>query len=35
MQEGKPLTRPLGLMEHCDKNRHYTKIDLLYKQIER
>ncbi len=34
-QEGKPIEKPLGLMEHCDKNRHYTKIDLQYKQIER
>ena len=29
-QEGKPLDKPLGLMEHCDKERKYTKIDLKY-----
>ena len=29
-QDGQPLTRSLGLMEHCDKERHYTKIDLKY-----
>ena len=29
-QEGKALTKSLGLMEHCDKNRKYTKIDLKY-----
>lgn len=27
-QEGKPLTRPLGLFEHCDEEGRYTKIDL-------
>ncbi|MBR0036070.1 MAG: DUF362 domain-containing protein [Bacteroidales bacterium] len=29
-QDGKPLLKPLGLMEHCDKDRRYTKIDLKY-----
>ena len=29
-QDGKPLNKSLGLMEHCDKNRKYTKIDLKY-----
>ena len=29
-QEGNLLAKPLGLMEHCDKNRNYTKIDLKY-----
>ena len=29
-QDGKQLTKPLGLMEHCDKNRRYTKLDLKY-----
>ncbi len=30
LQNGKPLTRPLGLFEHCDKQGRYTKIDLQY-----
>lgn len=30
MQDGKPLTEPLGLFEHCDAERRYTKIDLQY-----
>lgn len=34
MQDGKPLTKPLGLFEHCDKNRKYTAIDLQYKDIK-
>ena len=29
-QDGKPLAKPLGLMEHCNKDRKYTKIDLKY-----
>ena len=29
-QGGKPLTRPLGLMEHCDEKRNYKKLDLKY-----
>ncbi len=32
-QNGKPLTAPLGLFEHCDKDRKYTKIDLQYRPI--
>ncbi len=32
-QDGQPLDKPLGLMEHCDKNRNYTKIDLKYKKL--
>ena len=32
-QDGKPVTKPLGLMEHCDKNRRYEKIDLIYKKM--
>lgn len=29
-QEGKPLTQPLGLFEHKNKEGKYTKIDLKY-----
>ncbi len=29
-RDGKPLTAPLGIFEHCDSNRKYTKIDLQY-----
>ena len=29
-QDGQPLTKPLGLMEHCDKDRKYKKLDLKY-----
>ena len=32
-QDGKPLEQPLGLMEHCDKDRKYTKLDLKYKKL--
>lgn len=32
--DGKPLTEPLGLFEHCDKNRKYTKIDMKYVNIK-
>ena len=34
-QEGKPLTEPLGLMEHwsSQQDRKYTKIDLKYKKL--
>ena len=34
-QDGKPLKQPLGLFEHWNnqKERKYTKIDLIYKQI--
>ena len=35
-QDGKPLTQPLGLFEHWNnqKERKYTKIELIYKKIE-
>ena len=33
-QEGNPLVKSLGLMEHCDKNRNYSILDLKYKKIE-
>ncbi len=32
-QDGQQLTKSLGLMEHCDKNRKYTKIDLKFKEL--
>ena len=34
-QDGQPLTRPLGLMEHWNnaKERKYTRIDLKYKKL--
>lgn len=34
-QDGKPLQRPLGLMEHWNnaKERKYTKLDLIYKKL--
>ena len=33
MQDGKPLKKPLGLMEHCDKERKYKKLELIYKKL--
>lgn len=30
---GTPLDRPLGLFEHCNKERKYTKIDMVYKKL--
>lgn len=33
-RDGKPLTKPLGIFEHCDSNRKYTKIDLQYKLMK-
>ena len=30
---GAPLSEPLGLMEHCDRNGNYTKLDLIYKKL--
>lgn len=35
MQDGKPLTQPLGLMEHWNNalERKYTKIELIYRKI--
>jgi len=32
-QQGKPLTEPLGLFEHWNSERMYTKIDLKYKKL--
>ena len=32
-QDGKPLEKPLGLMEHCDKEREYKKLELIYKKL--
>lgn len=32
-QEGQPLTKPLGIVEHCNKDRKYTKIDLRFKEL--
>ena len=34
VQDGKPLDKPLGLMEHSDSNGNYTKLKLIYKKIE-
>lgn len=33
-RDGKPLTQPLGVFEHCDKERRYTKIDLKYVKMQ-
>ena len=35
MQDGQPLTQPLGLFEHWNnqQERKYTKIDLIYKKL--
>jgi hypothetical protein len=33
-RDGKPLTAPLGLFEHADADRHYTKLDLQYRVVE-
>lgn len=35
-QDGKPVERPLGLMEHWNnaQERKYTKIDLVYKKVD-
>lgn len=32
-QDGTAIKAPLGLMEHADQNRKYTKLDLQYVQI--
>lgn len=34
--DGKPLTEPLGIMEHWNnpKDRHYDTIDLVYRKID-
>lgn len=36
MSDGKPLSEPLGIMEHWNnpKERHYEAIDLIYRKIE-
>ena len=31
-QDGKPLEKPLGLLEHCDRERNYQKLELIYKK---
>ena len=33
-RDGSVLTRPLGLFEHCDSQRKYTKIDLQRIEME-
>lgn len=33
-RDGKPLTQPLGLFEHCDGNRKYQKLDLQFVEME-
>lgn len=33
-RDGQPLTQPLGLFEHCDSLRHYSKLDLQYKLLK-
>ena len=35
-QDGKPVSRPLGLMEHWNnpRDRRYTKLELIYKKSE-
>ena len=32
-QDGKSLNKPLGLMERCDKDRKYSKLELIYKKL--
>ena len=32
-QQGKPVSQPVGLFEHWNKDRQYTKIDLRYKKL--
>ena len=32
-QDGKPVEKPLGLLEHWNKEHKYTKIDLRYKKL--
>lgn len=32
-RDGQPLDKPLGLLEHCDDNRKYTKLDLQYRNL--
>lgn len=32
-RDGTPLTKPLGLFEHADRDRKYTKLDMIYKKL--
>ena len=32
-QQGKPVSKPVGLFEHWNKDHQYTKIDLRYKKL--
>jgi uncharacterized protein (DUF362 family) len=32
-QQGKPVSQPVGLFEHWNKDHQYTKIDLRYKKL--
>lgn len=32
-QDGQPLQQPLGLMEHCDKQRNYKQLECIYKKL--
>lgn len=32
-QDGKPLEKPLGLMEHWNDKHKYTKLELVYKKL--
>lgn len=34
-RDGTPLTAPLGIFEHCDKDRKYMKIDMKYVRIDK
>lgn len=33
-RDGTTLTEPLGLFEHCDSQRRYTKLDLQYVEVK-
>ncbi len=33
-RDGSPITAPLGLMEHWNKERKYTKLDMKYIKVE-
>lgn len=32
-RDGQPLNEPLGLFEHCDEHRHYSRLDLQYRRL--
>ena len=32
-QDGQSLDKPLGLLEHCDKQRNYKQLELVYKKL--